>query len=88
MEKLNIQSTKLLLQLEVNFIDGMDGHLCSGCTRNLTDKECEIFDNLNSLEASLSEDNVMSLVYVSGYIMRNLVKDAHTNYDNEDTFMY
>ena len=48
---------KILLQLDVNFIDVTDGHLCSGCNRNLTDKECEIFDNLTNLEASLSEDN-------------------------------
>ena len=33
----------------------------------LNDKECEVFDNLHALEASVKEETLLSLIYITGY---------------------
>ena len=72
-EKLQIKQTTLLLNQNVN-IDEFDvnpSHQYTFCDYKLCEEGSEIFDNLESLEPSLSNEIKMALVYIAGYITRN-----------------
>ena len=73
-EKVNIDHAKLFLQLGVNLSQDSsaqnDGHRCDTCSRLLNDKECEVFDNLHALEASVKEETLLSLIYIAGYVQK------------------
>ena len=43
------------------------------CSRLLNDKECEVFDNLRFLEASVKEETLLSLIYIAGYVQKRVV---------------
>ena len=36
----------------------------------MNDKECEAFDNLHALEASVKEETLLSLIYIAGYVQK------------------
>ena len=36
----------------------------------MNDKECEVFDNLHVLEASVKEETLLSLIYIAGYVQK------------------
>ena len=71
-EKVNISRASLVLSYNVN-VDHNEvaGHACSNCSYELDETGSETFDNLPQLELSVSEENVMALVYISGYVTRN-----------------
>jgi hypothetical protein len=82
LEKLNINHAKLLLQMDANFFDKVDGHQCVACLRDFNEKESDIFDNLDSLQCGLSDSVKKSLVYIAGYV-------AHkAGVNKEDTTSY
>ena len=77
-EKLHIKQTSLLLSLNID-IDSFDvtsGHECASCTYVLCEEGSEIFDNLETLESSLSDATKMTPLYIAGYVVR-------INYDEE-----
>ena len=78
LEKLSIQKTKLLLQLDVDvdLINTESGHSCESCNYLMNDNAIDIFDNLPELEKSLSVDVKSTLVYISGYILRKDLPSA------------
>ena len=72
-EKLHIKQTPLLLNPNVN-IDEFDvnsGIQCTSYDYKLFEKSSEIFDNLENLEPSFSNEIKMALVYITGYITKN-----------------
>ena len=83
LEKTRILQTKLCLQLGI-LIDGVAGHACETCSRDLDDLEAQIIDNLIELEASIQRETMLSLVYIAGYIEK--IGDTDTNGD--DTYFY
>ena len=71
--KLLIKQTFLLLNQNVN-IDEFDvnpGRQCTSCDYKLCEESSEIFDNLENLEPSLSNEIKMALVYIAKYISKN-----------------
>lgn len=72
LEKLNINRAKLLLNLDKDLRGVTEEcfHQCEQCDKPLTEKECDIIDNLEELEKSLSNDVMASLVFIGGYIQR------------------
>ena len=57
-EKLHIKQTSLLLNQNVN-IDEFDvnpGHQCTSCDYKICEESSEMFDNLENLEPSLSNE--------------------------------
>ena len=72
-EKLHIKQTSLLLKQYVN-IDVFDikpHHQCTSCDYKVGEEGSEIFDNLENLEPSLSDEIKMALMYIAWYITRN-----------------
>ena len=61
-----------------------DSHRCEMCSRLLNDKECEVFDNLHPLEASVIEETLLSLIYIAGYVQK---KDCVVK-ENDSLFYY
>lgn len=82
LEKLRIQHTKLLLQLDADFFENDSGHACSGCNRQLSEHESKVFDNLENLESNISDNTKMCLIYIAGYIVHK------TENNDNDTFDY
>ena len=72
-EKLHIKQTSLLLNQNVNIheFDVNPGHQYRSCDYKLCEEGSEIFDKLENLEPSLSNEIKMALVYIAGYITRN-----------------
>ena len=72
LEKLSIKKTSLLLSLQcdIESFNVESGHECSSCGYLLDEKGAEVFDNLEELEASVSEDTKQAMIYVAGYIVR------------------
>ena len=85
-EKVRIQRAKLATQLVLEFSSDTDsaGHQCEHCTRRLTDRECEVFDNLNNLEGSVGNDTIAAIIYIAGYIQRK----AGSVLDHDTLFYY
>lgn len=84
LEKVNINKTKLLLQLnvDINSFNVESGHSCARCHYMLSEGNCEIFDKLPNLEQSINDDVKNALIYIAGYVIRkdvNIVEDS-TNY--------
>ena len=84
LEKTRILQTKLCLQLGVE-IDGDAGHSCQACNRQFNENEAEVIDNLIVLEDTMSRENMLSLVYIAGYVERYHEDDEETE---DDTFIY
>ena len=66
-EKIRIHRAKLATQLNVEF-EGDSTHACSFCQNVLNEAECEIMDNLVSLEENINEDTIFGMVYIAGYV--------------------
>ena len=76
-EKGNIHHAKLFLQLGVNLSQDSsaqdDDYQCDMCSRLLNDKECEVFENLHALEASVKGETLSSIIYIAGYVQKRVV---------------
>ena len=61
------------------------GNQCTFCNYKLCENDSEIFDNLENLEPSLSNEIKMALVYIAGYIKRNdnQPSECETHFYNE-----
>ena len=73
LNKIEIRKTKLALDLKSDIFytkDKSSSHNCSKCFFTLNVDLCEVIDKLPKIEADLSSDIKMSLVYVSGYVSR------------------
>ena len=78
-EKVRIDHAKLALRLNVE-VEGVDGHTCQYCYRELNVEECEIIDNLADLESNLSKETLFSLVYIAGYVQKGSDDTDETTY--------
>ena len=85
-EKIRIQPAKLSTQLKLGISNDSTGdeHECELCKRLPTDKECEIFDNLEAPEESVGSDVVAAILYITGY----LPKQAGQIRDNDTMYYY
>ena len=83
LEKLSIHKAKLLLKLNVDIssLNTLSGHSCANCNYLMDDNAMDIFENLPTLEISLSIEVKETLVYIAGYIV---YKDEPV----DDTFTY
>ena len=82
---LNIKQTSLLLSQNVN-IDAFDvkpSHQWTSCYDKLGEEGSEIFDILKNLEASLSDERKIALVYIAGYLTKMLINARNMNFHNE-----
>ncbi|XP_065645388.1 uncharacterized protein LOC136075876 [Hydra vulgaris] len=80
-EKINIQHTKLILQLDIP-VDGIDGDTCDICFRDISTDEKELLDNIHDLESSVNKSTLVAIVYIAGYVQKSEIKvyDDSTNY--------
>jgi len=89
LEKVNISKAKLMLKLSntpANDLRHLDtGHKCEKCLFVLNEEMCCIMDNLPDMQASLSEDTLMGLVYIGGYIIG---KEKDDDCDADDSHFY
>ena len=85
-KKIRIQRAKLSAQLKLDISNDSAGdeHECELCKRLLTNKECEIFDNLEALEESVGSDVVAAILYIAGYLQ----KQADQIRYNDTTYYY
>ncbi|XP_065662684.1 uncharacterized protein LOC136085317 [Hydra vulgaris] len=72
-EKINIQHTKLILQLDIP-VDGIDGHTCDICFRDISTDEKELLDNILDLESSVNKSTLVAIVYIAGYVQKSEIK--------------
>ena len=80
-EKCNISKASLPLRqsIELTDIDFDSDHSCEDCNYHLDEFESKIFDELPNLESSASDDTIMGLIYVSGYLTRNEKEQSEGN---------
>jgi hypothetical protein len=80
-EKIHIQHTKLILQLDIP-VNGVDGHICDICCRDVSTDEKELLDNLHDLESSVNKSTLLAIVYIAVYVQKNEIKfyDDTTSY--------
>ena len=57
-------------------------HRCDDCDFSLNQEASEIFDQLPTLESSVSEEVKINLIYIAGYVTKNV------NFTDEDTHEY
>ncbi|XP_065648838.1 uncharacterized protein LOC136078051 [Hydra vulgaris] len=62
-EKINIHHTKLILKLDIP-VDGIDGHTCDICFRDISTDEKELLDNIHDLESSVNKSTLVAIVYM------------------------
>ena len=60
------------------------GHCCEKCCFVLNEKMCNIMDCLPDMQASISKDSMMGLVYIAGYVTAEDKSDC----DTEDSHFY
>ena len=68
-EKVSIHPVILFLRLGFDFStesSHSDSHQCDTCSRRLNEKECEVLDNLPTLERSFEEETILSSMHISG----------------------
>ena len=89
-EKLHIKHSSLLLRQNANIesIDVPAGHHCSSCNYQLSEDAAEVFDNLETLEFSLSDEVKMSLIYIAGYVTRKDTEICDSDLLNCTTFYF
>ena len=70
LQKLRIQKVRFRLHLKLDTLENEQtvGHLCKKCEFMPDDSSISVLDNLEVLEKSLSEDVVMAMVYIAGYL--------------------
>ena len=92
LEKTNIQKARLLLSLNSENMTAISsnkyGHSCANCGYLLDECASEIFDNLNELESSLSEDIKSTLFYILGYVARHDKQYFTENFEDGETKFY
>ena len=78
LQKLRIQKVRFRLHLKLDTLENEQtvGHLCKKCEFMPDDASISVLDNLEFLEKSLSEDVLMAMVYIAGYLS--------TKVDDED----
>ena len=73
LEKLNISKAKLLLKLNRETVNDLyqieSGHYCDKCAFKLTEQVCDVMDFLLEMQSSISEDSMMDLVYIAGFLI-------------------
>ena len=52
--------------MNIDEFDVNPGHQCTSCGYKLCEEGSEIFDNVENLEPSLSNEMKMALVYIAG----------------------
>ena len=87
-----IRKTKLAFDLKSDIFytkDKSSSHNCSKCSFLLNVDLCEVIDKFPKIEADLSSDIKMGLVYVSGYVSRydDDFYDAHFLYLKYGSFL-
>ncbi|XP_065672307.1 uncharacterized protein LOC136090125 [Hydra vulgaris] len=88
-EKIIIQHTKLILQLDIP-VDGIDDHTCDICFRDISTDEKELLDNIHDLESSVNKSTLVDIVYIAGYVQKSEIKiyDDSTNYYKYGSYLY
>ena len=81
-EKIRIEKAQLLLNFNVDVPEIVAGHTCTFCERPVKDIEIEIMDNLETLEENVHPSVMNSLVYISGYAVRD-----DKEYSDEETYI-
>ena len=74
---------------DLDFSHEINEHHCSDCDFSLNEEESEIFDQLQTLENSVSKELKANLVYIAGYVTRNVestVEDTNEYYENYGTY--
>ena len=73
LEKLSISKAKLLLKLNSETVNDLyqidSGHYCDKCSFKLIEQMCDIMDFLPKMQSSISEDSIMGLVYIAGFLI-------------------
>ena len=89
LEKNNIYKTNLLLKhLDIEELPDETGHFCALCNYKMDEESAEVFDNLTTLESSLTIDTKNSLVYIAGYVTRRDGDLSETDLLDITTFYY
>ena len=95
LEKVNISKAKLMLKLSETAAAELrqikTGHCCEKCCFVLNEKMCVIMDCLPDMQASISKDSMMGLVYIAGYVTAKDksdcdIEDSHFYYDKYGSF--
>ena len=88
LEKVNISKAKLMLKLSETAAAELrqmeTGHCCEKCCFVLNEKMCDIMDCLPDMQASISKDSMMGLVYIAEYATAKDKSDC----DTEDSHFY
>ena len=88
-ENLAINKAKLLLKQGTDFEDlpADAGQKCERCKLEMTNELLETLHSLEALEKRIDKETMMSLVYIAGYVFRNLtLKDDELS--QTTTFYY
>ena len=60
-------------------------HYCDKCSFKLTEQMCDIMDFLPEMQSSISEDSMMGLVYIAGFL---IAKDKKQINEDNSHFYY
>ena len=84
-EKIRIQKAKLQISLNSELADSSNpsSHQCDKCEYSLSHAESDLFDQLPSLESSLSAEAQSNIVHIAGYVSRKISAEGQ-----EDTYRY
>ena len=89
LEKLNISKAKLLLKLNRETVNDLyhieSGHYWDKCSFKLTEQMCDIMDFLPEMQSSISEDSMMGLIYIAGFLIS---KDKEQINEDDSHFYY
>ena len=81
LEKVNISKVKLLLKLNSDTVRDLfetePGHFCEKCSFTLSERMCDILDCLPEMQASISADSMMALVYIAGFLISKDKEEAN-----------
>ena len=73
-EKLSIGNGKLALRqdIDVSNVEVPVGHACELCSYRMTASELEVLEKLPELEKKVSFDEMQAVVYVAGYVQKDV----------------
>ena len=66
-EEVRIWPTKLFLHLNLE-VEGTEGHSCAVCTRELSENEVKVVNNLIVPKVHVARDVTLASVYIAGYV--------------------
>ena len=88
-EKVNISKASLLLLHNFDLVEKeRAGHECPNCSYEFDESASEVFDTLPDHEVSVSNENVMALVYIAGYVTRKDPEMGENDLLTGTTFYY